>query len=154
VDVSFQTSTAFEVDLYALGGVVIRAGFATAHHLAVEEVAQPAPSPVAILNLTGWCSFADRDPAGLCVMAVGRGEVGELLWAACLRAIPGEDDPAPMVESLLIAPEVVGRTRRVALLAYGGRFGADNQSGLPPNSTGRTRESGTPWDCRYRGDGA
>lgn len=122
MEVTYQSGEAIEVEKGALGGLVARLGFATVYGLRLEEAPQLPSSPVALLNVSGCCQFADSSRAGLCVMLVGRDAAGGILWACCLMAQPKEQEPQQMLESLLIAPEVLGKTTRIALRLYGGRF--------------------------------
>lgn len=124
--VSYQPGALLDVAVADLASVVVRLGFATLHHLGLEELPQPAPSGVAILNVTGWCSFPDRPRGGLCVMMAGHDRNGVMLWACSLPAYsPRDDEPQRLFESLLVDPEVVGRTHRVTLRVSGGLFGHD-----------------------------
>jgi hypothetical protein len=130
VEVTYKTAEAVEVEASALGTFVAYLGFATVYALRVDEEPQPASSPFAILNVTGWCTFPDRSRAGLCVMVVGRDAAGRILWASCLMAQPREEEPQQMAELLLVAPEVLGKTTHVTIRASGGRF--VNKDGTEP----------------------
>jgi hypothetical protein len=121
VEVCYQPGASLDLAAADLGTLVVRAGFATVYELGLEEVPQPPPSAIAILNVTGWCSFPGRSPAGLCVMLAGRDRAGELLWACNLPAYaPRDEDPQWLFESLLIDSAAAGQTHRVAVRVSGG----------------------------------
>jgi hypothetical protein len=129
VEVSYQPGASLDIAAAELGSLVVRMGFATVHHLGLEEIPQPVPSAVAILNVTGWCSFLDRPRGGLCVMLAGRDRGGEMLWACCLPAYsPRDEEPQWLCESLLVDPSVVGRTERLTVRVSGGLFAEQRQA--------------------------
>jgi hypothetical protein len=132
VEVSYQTGTVLDMAAADLGSLVIRLGFATVYQLGLEEVPQPDPSAVAILNVTGWCSFPGRVHGGLCVMMAGRDRGGEMLWAGCLPAYsPRDEEPQWLCESLLVDASVVGRTHLIAVRVSGGLFPEREQAEQP-----------------------
>jgi hypothetical protein len=139
VEVSYEPGKSLGIAVADLGTLVVQMGFATVHQLGVEEIPQPSPSAVAILNVTGRCSFPSRPHAGLCVMMAGRDRVGELLWACCLPAhSPRDQEPQWLCESLLVDPSVVGQTHRIELRVSGGLLAEQRQA--EPNAapdTGR-----------------
>ena len=123
VEVSYQPGASLDIAVADLGSLVVRMGFATVYHLGLEEIPQPAPSAVAVLNVTGWCSFPDRPRGGVCVMMAARDRGGELLWACCLPAYsPRDSEPQWLCESLLVDPAAVGQTHRISMRVSGGLF--------------------------------
>jgi hypothetical protein len=121
VEVTYQPGASLDIAAADLGTLVVRTGFATVYHLGLGEVPEPPPSALAVLNVTGWCSFSGRSPAGLCVMLAGRDRAGELLWACSLPAYtPRDEDPQWLCESLLIDSAAVGQTHRIAVRVSGG----------------------------------
>jgi len=126
VEAIYNTNCAVELEAAALGSFVARTDFVTVYGLTIEEVPQPTPSEVGIINVTGCCAFADGISAGLCVMMVGCGPGGQILWACCLRAHPHGKGPQTMLESLLVPSEDLGKTQRVVVRVSGVRLSNEN----------------------------
>ncbi len=138
VDVT-STMEAVELAAGALGNFVARLGFATVWRLRLDERPQPVVSPVALLNVSGWCEFHVPPPAGLCVMAVGRDTDGGILWACSLMAQATDHGPQHLLESLLVPPEVLSKTAQVVLRVSGGRFPEEGppELSVAPGRAGR-----------------
>jgi hypothetical protein len=59
-------------------------------------------------------------------MLAGRDALGGFLWACCLMDQPRDEAPQKMHESLLLAPQLLGKTTQIVIRISGGRFGKAN----------------------------
>jgi hypothetical protein len=109
-----------EIDLHDLSRLVMQTDFCVIRHIAVDEIPQPK-DPVAILNVTAESFNPNGGHVGLCLMCVGMSAERDVLWACCLMGQHRDVETIHLVESLLVAPEVIGRTSKLTLRLYGFR---------------------------------
>jgi hypothetical protein len=115
-------SSSIEVNVADVGGAVLRSAFATVYRIEVVEVPQPPSADVGIINVSLWGQRSIDENVGACVMFVGRDSSERVLWACYVPGVFRTNEPLRCEESLLVAPEVLGKTTRLTLLLYGGRL--------------------------------
>jgi hypothetical protein len=118
----YETSIAAEINVTALNRLVLQADFVTIRDLQVTEHPQSEPGQLALLNVSGRSENPAGGRAGFCAMLVGKDSAGEILWACCLTGQHQHTESRELFESLLVAPEVVGRTSKITIRLYGQRF--------------------------------
>ena len=124
MEINYPSSESLDIAQEDLNSLVIQTGFATVYQLELNEVPQPSPSSIAILNVTGWCIFPGNPCGGLCVMMAGRDRLGEMLWACDLTATsPQEEVPQWLCASLLVNSSAIGQTDRISIRVAGESYG-------------------------------
>lgn len=127
MDENSGSSTTAEADVSVLRRLVLRNKYAMIHQLSIEEIPQSFSSEVALLNVTGRSDSLCGEHVGLCVMVVGLADPRQILWACCLMAQHNGPGSEEMVECLLVAPEVIGKTKKIAIRVYGGRLSQEGE---------------------------